>query len=95
MLSWENFLTSANSVINRLFPEHYFSQSWAYDYLQLVILYHYLLPTETQINFCDRREQKYNSGNSQFITILANVRNFWQESIRDKGLRLRFRLPVN
>ena len=48
-----------------------FSQSWAFAYLQLLILYCYVLLQQTQ--------KKYHSGN---IIILADVWNFWQESIR-------------
>ena len=72
MLSPQNFLSSANMVIdlNRLFAIRYFSQSWSFDYLRPIILYLYV---KTEIDFRDGRV-KTRYGNNRFIT--AYVRNF-------------------
>ena len=51
------FQTLANDVINRLFLERYFSQSWAFDYLQPPILYRYVLTSGQIRNFCDKSEK--------------------------------------
>ena len=69
MRSRQKNLTSVIIVINRLFPERYFSQSWAFDCLQPLTLYRYVLTTG--MDFHDRR-----SGNNRFITILTDVRYF-------------------
>ena len=44
----------------------------------------YLLPVKTEMEFRDRREQKERSGNNRIITVLADVTNFWRESIRGR-----------
>ena len=58
MISRQKCLTSSNIVINRLFPERYFSQSLAFDYFnRSPIIAMYLLPCKTQMDFRDRREK--------------------------------------
>ena len=58
--------------------------SLAFSYFQLLIFYRYvyLLPIKTGKDFHNRHEKNIMFQKYQFIPVLADVRNFWRESIR-------------
>ena len=87
MISCKKILTSANIVINWLYPKIIFlCLSWKSISVLKVSEYISIKYEGLQIMDCPRMWKNTDLDN-RFITILANVITFWQESIRD-GLPL-------
>ena len=84
----KKILTSTNIEINRLFPERYFSQSWAFDFCSTAH------PFSQSLTSGKKRKRIFatvakikRSDINRFIAILACVRKFWWVNVRVNRLK--------